>query len=610
MIRIVCCGLLLAVSWTSAAQTSSLEEARDAVREAARDAVEAARDRYRSRVAELTGEAASDTVQVNQVGYHPAADKVAWVAPPVARRAALVDEAGKIVMEANLPEPTYWEPADQRMQRFDFSAVRAEGRYTVVVDGKRRSPRFTIDDEVLETVGAAALKAFYFNRASTPISREHGGAWSRAAGHSDTRVLVHESAASRERPAGTIISSPGGWYDAADYNKYVVNASFATYALLAAYEDAEATFRTRSSNIPESNNAVPDLLDEARFNLDWLLTMQDPNDGGVYHKLTSKTFSGFIMPASDAAPRYVVQKSTAAALDFAAVSAFAARVFRELDPRYSRRLRNAATAAWRWSLANPSVLYEQPEDIVTGTYANARERLVDERLWAATELTLTTGDRAYLDGIALDRGAGSGIPGWSQVAPLAWLSLLRFPDAPTELRAVARRQVLRTADRLVEVADGAGGVGVSLAVGDFVWGSNSVAAIHAVMLNYAAVETDEPRYLRVASADIDYLLGRNPLGLSFLTGFGTRTPRNIHHRPSIADGVALPVPGFLVGGPNSRQNDIEACAGKYRSDLPALSYVDDVCSYASNEIAINWNAAFVWAATLTQRELDGLPARQ
>jgi endoglucanase len=134
-----------------------------------------------------------------------------------------------------------------------------------------------------------------------------------------------------------------------------------------------------------------------------------------------------------------------------------------------------------------------------------------------------------------------------------------------------------------------------MARADFGWGSN------ATLLNQAMVLAGAPRldarvdYLHGAQSALDYVLGRNGPGMSFVTGFGTRAPQHPHHRPSEADGVAAPVPGMLVGGPNPAQQDARDCqAARYPSPLPALSYLDHVCSYASNEIAINWNAPLVY----------------
>src|SRR5690606_14145996 len=133
------------------------------------------------------------------------------------------------------------------------------------------SPPFSIREKVYDPVLAAAVKSFYYNRASAPIEVEYAGQFARPAGHPDTLVYVHSSAASATRPAGTVISSPKGWYDAGDYNKYTVNSGISTYTLLMALADFRGLFAELHLNIPESSNAVPDLLDEILWNLDWLV---------------------------------------------------------------------------------------------------------------------------------------------------------------------------------------------------------------------------------------------------------------------------------------------------------------------------------------------------
>ena len=135
---------------------------------------------------------------------------------------------------------------------------------------------------------------------------------------------------------------------------------------------------------------------------------------------------------------------------------------------------------------------------------------------------------------------------------------------------------------------------------DFIWGSNAVVLNQGMMLVQAYRITGKRDYLDAAQSALDYTLGRNPLGVSYVTGFGTRSPMHPHHRPSVADGIAAPVPGWLVGGPNPGQQDAKDCKATYRAKEPALSWLDDACSYASNEVAINWNAPLVYVAAALQ----------
>src|SRR5690606_25848231 len=223
---------------------------------------------------------------------------------------------------------------------------------------------FSIKDSINNDLAKATMKAFYFQRASTALPEEFAGKWHRSAGHPDDKVLIHPSAASAARPAGTIISAPRGWYDAGDYNKYIVNSGITTATLLSTYEDFPEYVKEINLSIPESTNKTPDLLDEILWNVRWMLSMQDPTDGGVYHKLTTAEFSGMVMPHEDTAPRFVVQKSTAAALNLAAVAAQASRVLRrypEAAPGLADSCYQASLAAWNWAQKNPNVAYNQNE---------------------------------------------------------------------------------------------------------------------------------------------------------------------------------------------------------------------------------------------------------
>lgn len=169
-----------------------------------------------------------------------------------------------------------------------------------------------------------------------------------------------------------MISSPGGWYDAGDYNKYIVNSAYSIGLMQAIYARFPDYFIRQQVNIPESGNHTPDLLDEMYYNLRWMLTMQDPADGGVYHKLTTPSFEGFIKPTECKQPRYVVQKSVTAALDYAAALAQASALFTPYEedyPGFSTVALQAAERAYAWAEAYPQALYHQ--DLLNKQYQPA-----------------------------------------------------------------------------------------------------------------------------------------------------------------------------------------------------------------------------------------------
>jgi len=552
-------------------------------------------------------------IKVNAVGFLPQAHKLA-VVPQAAKasRFEVVGADGKVVLDGALGAASRWAPAGDTVRVADFSALAQAGTYRVRAGGLLSAP-FTVAPDGYRALGDAALKAFYFNRSAIALMPQYAGAWARPAGHPDDKVAVHASAASTARPEGTIIASPKGWYDAGDYNKYVVNSGIATYTLLAALEHYPDYFK-RDIGIPESGDGVPDILDEAMWNLEWLLTMQDPNDGGVYHKLTNLRFDGIVMPhAASTTPRYVVAKSTAAALDFAATMAVASRVLAPYDakwPGMSQRMLAAAQAAWRWAEAHPNIVFKNPKGVVTGEYGDAQ--LADEFAWAAAELFISTGQAAYAQAF-IRRDAPLSTPAWGNVAALGWMSLAQHRErlAPGIDRALVERRVDALATQLAAAAEG--GYRVPLAAKDIVWGSNAVVLNAGMMLLQAYRINGKPAYLQAAQSSLDYVLGRNATGYTFVTGFGARQVMHPHHRPSMADGVAAPVPGWLAGGPNPGQQDAKDCPS-YPSKLPALSYLDHDCSYAANEVAINWNAPLVYVtaalSALTPKAAPATPMTQ
>lgn len=541
-------------------------------------------------------------IKLNQIGYLPGSAKVA-VVPNVDAAGFAVVNAGTdtVALRGTLGPAAVYSAAGETVRLAAFSDLVAPGRYQLRVAGLPDSAPFIVGADVYQALNAAAIKAYYFNRAGMALSEKNAGVFARKAGHPDTRILVHESAASAARPAGTVISSPKGWYDAGDYNKYIVNSGITTYTLLAAYEDFPAVYKAQQLNIPESGNGIPDILNEALWNLDWMLTMQDPADGGVYHKLTDKTFDGMVMPERATQPRYVVQKSTAAALDFAAVMATASRVLAPYDKQLDgapARMLAASKAAWQWAQSHPAVYYRQPKDIRTGEYGD--NDVSDEFAWAAAELYISTGDDAYYKAMRAPSVQAT-VPSWSDVRGLAWMSLARHRK---QLGAAADQALIATR------IDGLAGTlaqawktsayGIAMQTPDYVWGSSAMALNQSMMLLQGYRLNGERAYLQAAQSGLDYALGRNATDTSFVTGFGTRSALHPHHRPSVADGIAAPVPGFLVGGPQPGQQDKGDCRAKYPSALPAKSFLDDDCSYASNEVAINWNAPLVYVSAAIQ----------
>jgi len=546
----------------------------------------------------------SGQIHLNQIGFYPEAEKVAIITAEVSGKFSVVNVDSKNVFNGNLKRSAQPAFSGKFTAIANFSALTKPGKYILTVPGVGYSFPFEIKASVHKAVANGSIKAYYFMRASLPLGEKYAGKWSRPAGHPDTKVLIHPSAADDKRPAGTVISSPRGWYDAGDYNKYIVNSGITTSTLLSLYEDFPVYMKTVKLNIPESNNQLPDVLDEILWNLRWMLTMQDPNDGGVYHKLTNPRFDGMIMPDKADSTRYLVQKGTAATLDFAAVTAQASRIFKQLPkelPGLADSCLKASEYAWQWAIKNPNVLYDQSAmnqkfkpEVVTGTYGD--RNVSDEWIWAASELFVTTGNEDYYNHITVSQNERAQVPSWAQVKLLGYYTLAQNAG----IKAADHPLVTQAKERLITIADifvdsveaNAYQTVMTKSKTNFNWGSSSNAANQGMLLLKAYKLSHNKKYLDGALANLDYILGRNAAGYSYVTGFGAITPMHPHHRPSIADGVIEPVPGMLSGGPNPGMQD----GIKLPSLAPDEAFIDDDRSYATNEIAINWNAPLAYLA--------------
>lgn len=538
----------------------------------------------------VSGNSISFTAYSNQLGMattHP--KRVIFPANGLISYRVFSQQTNEVVQEGAIAGDSSWLPSgDDKFQYVDLTNINQKGKYHLELNNGANFD-FEIRDDTFIQVHNAALKSFYINRASAAIKAEFAGPFERAAGHLDLDVTVHESAASTEVPTGTKISSSKGWYDAGDFGKYVVNSGISTYTLLSSFVHNQAFYKSLDGRIPESNDDIPDILNEAKWNLDWLYTMQAP-DGGVYHKLTTLEWPGIEMPNDDKRERFVIGKTTSASLNFAATFAYASRVFSQQDQELisSKNWLEAAEKAWLWAKANSDVYYVQPEDVKSGEYKDDDVR--DEFSWAAMELYLTTGKAEYLDYFQ-NNPVPLAAPAWQNVSVLPLISIVNDGSAKTNksLFEQAKGKLISLADDYLQHQKDSV-FAVSMVNTDFVWGSNSMVLNKAWVLAEAYKLSSELAYRDAALGGIDYILGQNPLGISYVTGFGENSVKQPHHRASAADAIEAPIPGMLAGGPQPGKQD--KC--DYQFSEPAKAFVDDWCSYASNEVAINWNAPLVY----------------
>ncbi len=538
--------------------------------------------------AELIQEApAGPDVNVDQVGYISTEAKLA-----VFRGAALGSEFEVInadteesVFKGKISEPKDYPSSGEDNAFGDFSDVKEPGNYYIKANDVK-SYTFKIGDDVFDSAYNDVVKMLYLQRCGCELTADLAGDFAHPACHTSEAVIYGTDKK---------IDVTGGWHDAGDYGRYVVPGAKTVADLFLSYELNPERFGD-NSGIPESGNGVPDILDEAKYELDWMLKMQDAETGGVYHKVTCANFPSMVMPQEETDELIVAPISVAATGDFAAVMAMSSRIYAKTNPEYAATCKSAAEKAWAYLEANENNTgFHNPKDIVTGQYDDPKQ--ADERFWAAAELYKLTGDSKYRDVAVKEINASKYIPegfGWAAVGYYGCFAYLTTPNnqlASDASYTKVKEGFLKAANGVVSYSKSDGYMN-SLLPGQYGWGSNMSVANNAMLLVLANKIEANDKYVQTAREHVHYLFGRNPLSISYVTGYGTVSPVNTHHRPSEALGKTMP--GMLVGGPDSKLEDPYA-KNVLNGKPPAKCYADNSQSFSTNEITIYWNSPLIVA---------------
>jgi endoglucanase len=519
-------------------------------------------------------------IKLNTVGYLVGRAKRATVpaVDGVQTFAVVSVDTDEVVFQGDLGVATENADTNDTTRIADFSSFDAEGTYVLKVEGVLPSPEFRVGYDVFNEPLRVAMLGLYGQRCGVAVEIVHrGDTFRHAACH------LHDAMRDGQQVDGT-----GGWHDAGDYGKYTVNAAFALAFILKAWEDFGAGLDTLE-HIPNRSGALPAWLDEAQFQMDQILKMQQ-SDGSVAHMIGPQAFPGMIAPEQDDTLRSFSGIGTAATADLAAVAAMASRVFRAYDGGYADKCLAAALAAETYLEQNAASALPDFSKFTHQAYSTQDN---DDRFWALAELWRTTSDPGLLTRVEASlRSTITDNFDWSNVDNLGMFAYVQAAsDARNpEKLATARSNIVASADRLVVgTATNAYGRGIDQM---YYWGVNGVLARSTINLLIANTIAPDAKYLDAAVQQIDHLLGRNVFGRSYVTGLGYLPAMHPHHRPSEGDDVVAPWPGLLVGGPNpNNEPDKSAHAG-----LPkGLFWFDESGSYNTNEIAINWNAALAYA---------------
>lgn len=501
-------------------------------------------------------------VRVSTVGFLPERGKRATYTGRQASFEVRRASDDSVVYSGEAGPEVQAQDSGELVHVLDFRDVTEAGEYYLQVRGVGRSPTFPIADDVYVEPFRTAMLGMYGQRCGNAVELHH---------HDE--VFSHEACHLDD-------VAPLGWHDAGDYGKYTNNGAMSLGVMLLAWEHFQPKLEALELDLPEQGGDIPDYLDECRYQAEWLLTMQ-LEDGSVSDRISVARFEAMTtMPEDATAPRGLAPPSTVATADFAAVLAMSARAFEPYDAEFAERCRTAALAAWTFLEENPEVLPIRRMGF-TGGYDSAL--YADDLLWAAAEIWQTTGDETALAAFEAQRSLALRTDwDWPELQNLAYYTYLlsaREGRDETRLSELTSAAIVR-GDELV-LRSNIHGYGRSLGV-TYYWGINGIIARTVLGLIVADRLSPKDAFHDAATYQLDHLFGRNYYGRSFVTGVGSDPPLYPHHRPSAGDGVTPPWPGLLVGGPSE-------------GSPIATRWVDETADFRSNEVAINWNAALIYA---------------
>jgi endoglucanase len=483
----------------------------------------------------------------------------------------------------------------ERVLQADFTPLDQPGHYYLSVEAFQvaDSTPFYIDSNVYGPLVTDSMRYFFLQRAGIPLDVAQAGPFARGAGHPQD--------AQAEFRSGTLPTTDvsGGWYDAGDYGKYTNAGATAVSDLLWAYEFFPDQFPDNHLNIPESGNGVSDLLDEIRWELDWMMRMQDPDSGGFYHMVQA---TEDLMPDQAAEPRFVEDtqggevniRPTATTGSAVAALAHASIVFESVDSDYAQKLLAAAELGYTYLEDNLDQV-----NPISGPYADSDD--LDNRFWAATTLYRATDTEKYHTTVKAlyphvqtqFESQFDNAYGVEQMGMIAWLSYAFSENQDPEVADFFETQFNGWSDHMTDRWE-ASTWNQTLLDEDYYWGSNYVALTTPLVM-YAgnlALGQDTQATAAISQQSLDYLLGGNPLAISYVSGYGPNSIKNLYSVMWSYDGIDEVPAGVLVGGPNEYSNPL------FFSNFAGKRYVDGNGFWTLNEHTIYWNSALVFHAAM------------
>ncbi len=488
----------------------------------------------------------------------------------------------------------------ERVFTADFTNLTAPGKYYVAVQGLQNSPTFSIGEanDIYEPFLTDVSRYFYYQRTGINITSPYTQNYQRTDFTPDTAVPLMSNPSIKKDVSK-------GWYDAGDKGKYVNAGAKALSDLFWAYEIMPEKFTDSQFNIPESGNGIPDILDESRWELEWMLKMQDAATGGFYARVTFQDDDNMVdrqIIDKDTVSSRTDIKTTADTATAAGVLAHAYLIYKTIDPAFAQSCLNSAEAAWGY-------LEAHPENIRTPNTGRWPYDVTDDasnRLWAAGSLYRSTGTAKY-NNYFLANYTNMGIyfedtldfaSGWANTWNTGFFSYLKaanpnstvvswyttkyqqwFNDKASRYNESAWKSIIK---------DGNYYWGITMQVAD-----TPMEMIIGTKL-LGTFESNRAIINKITYSQLDWILGQNPVGVSFVSGYGDNSvqyPFSIMYRTDNLPGVPK---GYLVGGPNKLSNDITV--GNQISRFAAKNYNDNFQEWTTNEHTVYWNSGLVFVA--------------
>jgi endoglucanase len=529
-------------------------------------------------------------IVVNQAGYHPDWPKRAMVMNKAGDEPiALINAENGELVQMYAAQDAVSGPENSTVQLLDLSAIKATGRFYLEGDDLR-SATFNINKNTYKEATRLLLRSYYLQRCGHELRDEETGL-SHQACHLDDGVYPRDDEVNKE---GQHRDATGGWHDAGDYGKYIAPAAVTVNRLMSLYLMAPERYPDGALSIPESGNGQSDLLDELTIELDWMLKMQR-SDGAVYRKVSGTKWTKAISPEDDKQTRYVYGVSSPETGKFISSMAMAARAFESSDKARAKRYLAAAEKSWEWLKyqLEQTIDWQKEDDSGSGAYISSDTDTEvqldtdhDDRLTAAVELYLTTKQQEYREYIqAFEPEETYSLYEWKDASSLSLLHLMEQDKTP-ELKSVRediQQKLIARADELYARVEASA---FNIANDRFIWGSNKMTAEEGITLAHAWRLSGKKEYLNAAIDQLDYIMGRNPFNLSFVTAVGENAVKKPVHL--FGRSIKRTLPGLMVGGPNAAAQDNIA-----PKDKGMMSYVDNERAYSVNEYAIDYNAALI-----------------